>query len=328
MSPTTFPRRRSFRSSPAFSLLELMVVIALVTAATGVVLPLVSRTRGQSRDVRCQANLRQILQGITCYALDNNGQMPYGFYYVHGDPVTWAPLDYHDEAYVSWVKVIAPYITSGDETVPSVFRCPQAAEQAPPHKVSYVMNFIVAISPYYELYVGSPPNAQLRPPNMSLMLPQGTALVWDTPVIPDDDPDRDQGILVGADIDDQRFWIGASIPQFRYFSPSDPFASFPPGTYGNSRPILLSHLSLYPGYTYHNIDPKPESYYPYQGNLRFRHSGQTVCNTGYSDGSVRQFTATIGPNNTVTQHNAIRRDFMINYPPGVIPDPSYPSFGR
>jgi prepilin-type processing-associated H-X9-DG protein len=61
----------------------------------------------------------------------------------------------------------------------------------------------------------------------------------------------------------------------------------------------------------------------HQGNLRFRHEGETRCNVAFADGSVRQFAAVIGTNNGDI-HNAIRRYFMINWPPNVPPDSSVP----
>jgi prepilin-type processing-associated H-X9-DG protein len=105
----------------------------------------------------------------------------------------------------------------------------------------------------------------------------------------------------------------------RYFAANDPYGHFP-GNYGNTRPV---HLHVGSG-VYRNIDPPADTRWPHQGNLRFRHDGNTTCNVGMSDGSVRQFRATVGTNNSVTGHDAIRRLFMIHYPPGVTPNLAHP----
>jgi prepilin-type processing-associated H-X9-DG protein len=185
------------------------------------------------------------------------------------------------------------------------------------------MNFIVAVSPRYEIQVGGmPPRAQTKPPSVHLMLnqlPPGTALMWDTPIRPD--PFIPEGYLVGADIDDQRFWLGAITPQYRYYSPHDPFGNIPPNLFGNNKPVTLNVSN----YVYRNIDPPPNTPFPYQGNLRFRHDDQARCNALFSDGSVRQLTAVVRPDLTVQSHDAIRRYYMIHWPPGVTPNPSLPS---
>ena len=43
-----------------------------------------------------------------------------------------------------------------------------------------------------------------------------------------------------ADIDNQRFWSGAQTPQYRYYSPHDPFGSIPPGILGHNRAVQLN----------------------------------------------------------------------------------------
>jgi hypothetical protein len=45
----------------------------------------------------------------------------------------------------------------------------------------------------------------------------------------------------------------------------------------------------------------------------------------FSDGSVRAFTAVVRADLTVQSHDALRRYFMIHWPPGVTPNPSVPN---
>jgi hypothetical protein len=145
-----------------------------------------------------------------------------------------------------------------------------------------------------------------------------TALVWDTAVQPG--WENDPGYLIGLDIDDQRFWRGVETPQFRYWSVSDPFARMLAGIFGQNRPINLE-VKMFP---WRNIDPAVQTEAPYQGNLRFRHRKETVCNAGFSDGSVRQFTVRLKPDKSSRGNDALRRYFMIKWPPGVPPDYTRP----
>lgn len=53
---------------PAFTLIEVMVVVAVVALLVAILLPAVSRVRDQARLVICGSNLRQVGAGITAYA--------------------------------------------------------------------------------------------------------------------------------------------------------------------------------------------------------------------------------------------------------------------
>ena len=330
--------------------MELLVVIGVIAALIALLLPVLGAARAQARDVKCQSNLRQIVQGILGYATEHRGSMPYGFYWnrsinhthAQGNPDPYHPTNTWREAsdnagssggpdnehpFISWASLVGKYVVRGAhgdnarENYPPVFQCPEAA-QSRPHMVGYVINFIVGISPQYERQTGFPPRAQLKPPLQSLMLKE-TVLVWDTGIRPN--WENDPGHLVGGDIDAQQFWDGAGVPQLRYYMIKDPFSRIPPSyIHGQNEPVKLDVAQ----YLYYNRDPGTVEVerWPYQGNLRFRHRNDTKCNAGFSDGSVRQFTAKMGPNKRVLQrhHNALRRYLMTRWPPGVPPNYNYP----
>ena len=302
----------------AFSLIELVIVVGIIGTAAALLIPTIAQVRGRVGDVTCENNLRQLLMALEYYNLDHNGSMPFGRYYVGSGPPNYEPPPGGNNEFVSWASELNQYF--GDpKGYATPFRCPVALQQVPPHPVSYVINFIVGVTPRDEVRISMPPRAQTKPPSVHLMRSEGTAIFWDTAIQPD--WANNEGFLTGADIDAQRFWLGAMTPQYRYFSPHDPFGQIPPGIYGQNHPVLLNVGSS----VYRNIDPPAMSAWPYQGNLRFRHTNQTQCNVAFSDGSVRKFTAVVRPDNTVQSHDAIRRHFMINWPPGVPPSPSIPS---
>jgi prepilin-type N-terminal cleavage/methylation domain-containing protein/prepilin-type processing-associated H-X9-DG protein len=323
------------RNRQAFTLVELLVVIGIIAVLIGVLLPVLSRVQGRGRDLKCQANLRQLLIALRGYAEENRGTYPYGVHWM----VTAKPIpdarsssDVREGSgnqgnFVSWAASITKWMRRGksrsnfdndDTNFSEALLCPEA-QMAYPHVVSYAMNMVVGVAPELEFTVASRPNAQVRPANQSRML-KDTVLIWDTACYPHEEDSV--GYLVGGDIDGQRFWEGAGIPQYRYFSQGDPFAAFQAG-FGNNDPVRLNVGSN----IFYNIDPQAGPggpSFPYQGNLRFRHQGNTACNAGFVDGHVEAFVAKMNSNKTVKSHNAWRRYFMTKYPTGVAPDPNTP----
>ena len=69
---------RSTRRSPrwAFTLTELLVVLALVAFLLAVLLPTANAARARDRRVQCATNLRQIGQAIMMYSHENKGNFP------------------------------------------------------------------------------------------------------------------------------------------------------------------------------------------------------------------------------------------------------------
>src|SRR5687768_15643195 len=165
----------------AFTLLELVVVLGVVALATALVIRTMIKVRDRAGGVTCQGNMRQLLQALQSYNLDNNGSMPYGFFWVGSGPPNWDPPPGGNDEYISWASELNRYFAApAPPPYAPAFRCPEAQQQAGPHLLSYVMNMIVGVAPYYEvLYAPSPAN-QTKPPNLHLMLREGTALFWDT----------------------------------------------------------------------------------------------------------------------------------------------------
>jgi prepilin-type N-terminal cleavage/methylation domain-containing protein/prepilin-type processing-associated H-X9-DG protein len=304
----------------AFTLVELLVVIGIIAVLLGILLPTLSGAQGRARDLKCQSNLRQIVQAFHSYVAENKGSLPYGYHYDPCDPVTFNPIGGTDRL-ICWPAQIARYMLrrtggSSDDFLPEVFNCPEA-DQIIAHKLSYAMNVVAGVVPDSELAFASPPRAATRPRQMTQMLKE-TALVWDESIKASHTAfNGPGGYLMGHDIDDRRMRIGARTPQYRYWSLRDVFAQIPPGTFGHNRPIVM-------GASWLNIDPIRGALTPYEGNLRFRHRGETTCNAGFADGSVRQFTGKFNANKSMRSHDAIRRFFMIKWPVGVPPDTSVP----
>lgn len=109
-----FGRRTSSRAGRgAFSLIELLVVLAIVVVLMGLLAPALSGVRHAERSLTCLSNLRQIAMGFRLYADEHGGRLP-----ASGGP--------------PWEQTLAPYL--GDRPL---FRCPADQEVGPAVGSSY-----------------------------------------------------------------------------------------------------------------------------------------------------------------------------------------------
>ena len=77
---TTAPRlgttAKARFAAPAFTLLELMIVVGLIALLIAILLPALSASRESARRIKCAATLRGISQAAELHVLNHNGYLP------------------------------------------------------------------------------------------------------------------------------------------------------------------------------------------------------------------------------------------------------------
>ena len=82
----------------AFTLIELLVVVAIVGLLAGILVPSLSKARGQTRRIVCAAHLRQVGVAMMSYLQESRDRMPYISYMPSVDP---APLTTEEPIYLA-----------------------------------------------------------------------------------------------------------------------------------------------------------------------------------------------------------------------------------
>lgn len=139
----------------AFSLVELLVVIALIAVLMAILLPALNKARQAAQSVVCMTHLRQVMSSVFLYASDNDGAMV---------PAEWNSANGathpYPTNYPTWAWLVAPsdtillgkytdpqsgskqYIFGYIPTGNTVWRCPTARADSDYWKTrtSYAMN--------------------------------------------------------------------------------------------------------------------------------------------------------------------------------------------
>lgn len=94
----------------AFTLIELLTVIAIIGILAAIIIPTVGRVRESARSSQCVSNLRQINLAVKVYTEDNKGFLPAS----NRDKL---PTESGTGTTVSWAKELSPYLPLRGKTV-------------------------------------------------------------------------------------------------------------------------------------------------------------------------------------------------------------------
>ncbi len=192
-------------SSSAFTLVELLLVIAITSLLLGILLPALVKTKANAVALQCQARLGQLMIGSIMHADDHKDRLPYP---------NWRSA-LCDDSQPGWLYTSPVENWDGEARktgtlwsylqAPDVYRCQahRAEQDGSAVITSYLMNGAV-------IAFGDPVRAP-RPFRLD-QFKSKDAIFWDAE---DVDPDLDSGL--GGDRSDGATWPGA-LPRARHLN--------------------------------------------------------------------------------------------------------------
>jgi len=128
-------RRLSFHP-PAFTLVELLVVIGIIGLLIALLVPALNKARDAAKTLQCATQLRQIGQAIYNYANANRGLTP-AWSVIHYYPDTPPPEDPNQPDYSGpgWIVLLEPYIAQKPDG--KIWNCPNFPDATA--RVNYFM---------------------------------------------------------------------------------------------------------------------------------------------------------------------------------------------
>ena len=112
------------RKASGFTLAELLVVIGIIAALIGILLTVLNKVRQQANTIKCQSNIRTILQAMFLYANANRGTLPIPVPYQEPSIYAAVRLINGTFRYDYTTGTLLPYIGSSPQVREAVFTCP------------------------------------------------------------------------------------------------------------------------------------------------------------------------------------------------------------
>ncbi|GEM_PF-2230009 len=119
--------RNRHTSVQAFTLIEMLVVIAIIALLVSLIFPAVTSTLQRARITQCQSNQSQIAKAMLQYPIDHNGRLPFAEVRTSGGSRT---IDATERDHWAAVLIRNEYISAptpeDEDAIPanSVFLCP------------------------------------------------------------------------------------------------------------------------------------------------------------------------------------------------------------
>ncbi len=104
------------RSAVGFTLIEMLVVIAIISILAGMLFPVFAQARESARKALCLSNVKQLAAAVMMYAADYGDRFPLSAYRTaSGQPAPDSPI---------WPAYIAEYVGNKD-----IFTCPDCGDE-------------------------------------------------------------------------------------------------------------------------------------------------------------------------------------------------------
>ncbi len=126
-----FTSSSTYRTSRAFTLVELLVVIGIIGLIIAILLPSLAKAREQAKATACASQLRQLGLGLMIYSQANAGSLPaWSGWHTIGGPGNFAP----DEPGPAWTEELERSYVAADN---NIFNCPSFPAD---RKINYFLN--------------------------------------------------------------------------------------------------------------------------------------------------------------------------------------------
>lgn len=122
-----FRRLEKKRYCKGFTLIELMVVIAIIAILAGLLLPALAQSKRKSIQINCLSNMKQMGLGSLLYSEDYNGQLPGSFHHNNSNPN------------FVWPDALSPYLAEVD-LIRLCGADPRKKEKQDADGTSYIIN--------------------------------------------------------------------------------------------------------------------------------------------------------------------------------------------
>ncbi|MDZ4744095.1 MAG: prepilin-type N-terminal cleavage/methylation domain-containing protein [Verrucomicrobiota bacterium] len=118
-------------SKNGFTLVELLVVIAVIAILGSIAIPAISAAKVRANQVKCSSNMRQIGIAMISYALDNGG---------------WLPTTTHGGGMQnSWIYQLEDYVGGGFDDIRICPSDPRGLARKNARGTSYILNEFIAV---------------------------------------------------------------------------------------------------------------------------------------------------------------------------------------